>query len=315
MALSLLKSLQPVAGRALQIALNRALALDPDTRHALASLDGRHIDLTLEAPSLAMRISVEGDQLRVGPVDTQEADLAVRSSLAGVLAQLPLLANARRADSTGKGRVRVAGDAELARRLQQLAKGFDPDWQQPFVSVFGEVLGVQVANTLRSALQHARQGAIDLAHSAAEFITEESRDVVPRAELDAFHDDVDVLRDDAVLRASRIGRVILRYRLDDLLQGTPAERWLRLAKPFVPRASADIAAQSRGARLRLALPGRSDLMPMTYSPTPPAGDTSSAILAIRNLSVEVGGAGNRVVSNLSLDVHDCETVCLVGESG
>ena len=134
----------PVAGRALQIALNRALALDPDTRHALASLDGRHIDLTLEAPSLAMRISVDGDQLRVGPVDAQEADLAVRSSLAGVLAQLPLLVNARRGESNSKGRVRVAGDAELARRLQQLAKGFDPDWQQPFVSVFGEVLGCRL---------------------------------------------------------------------------------------------------------------------------------------------------------------------------
>jgi ubiquinone biosynthesis protein len=57
----------------------------------------------------------------------------------------------------------------------------------------------------------------------------------------------------AVFRASRIGKVVLRYRLDDLLEGTPAERWLRLAKPFVPRASAAIAAQSRGARLRLAL--------------------------------------------------------------
>jgi ubiquinone biosynthesis protein len=57
----------------------------------------------------------------------------------------------------------------------------------------------------------------------------------------------------ALFRASRIGRVILRYRLDELLQDTPAERWLRLAKPFVPRASAEIAAQSRGARLRLAL--------------------------------------------------------------
>ncbi len=34
----------------------------------------------------------------------------------------------------------------------------------------------------------------------------------------------------AILRASRIGRVILRYRLDALLEGTPAERWLRLAK-------------------------------------------------------------------------------------
>ena len=57
----------------------------------------------------------------------------------------------------------------------------------------------------------------------------------------------------AMFRASRIGRVILRYRLDDLLDGTPVERWLRVAKPFVPRASASIASQSRGARLRLAL--------------------------------------------------------------
>jgi peptide/nickel transport system ATP-binding protein len=56
-------------------------------------------------------------------------------------------------------------------------------------------------------------------------------------------------------------------------------------------------------------------MPMTYTPTPPAGDTSSAVLAIRNLSVEVAGAGNRVVRNLSLDVHAGETVCVVGESG
>ncbi|QCS63846.1 ABC transporter ATP-binding protein [Achromobacter denitrificans] len=50
-------------------------------------------------------------------------------------------------------------------------------------------------------------------------------------------------------------------------------------------------------------------------PHSPAGDTSSAILAIRNLSVEVAGAGNRVVRNLSLDVHAGETVCVVGESG
>jgi len=56
-----------------------------------------------------------------------------------------------------------------------------------------------------------------------------------------------------VLRATRIGRVLLRYRLDDLLDDTPVERWLRLMRPFVPSASREIAAQSRGARLRLAL--------------------------------------------------------------
>ena len=56
-----------------------------------------------------------------------------------------------------------------------------------------------------------------------------------------------------VFRAWRIGRVLLRYRLDDLLDDTPAERWLKLARPFVPRASREIAAMPRGARLRLAL--------------------------------------------------------------
>jgi ubiquinone biosynthesis protein len=57
----------------------------------------------------------------------------------------------------------------------------------------------------------------------------------------------------SALRALRIGRVLLRYRLDDLLDDTPAERWLKLMRPFVPRASAEIAAMPRGARLRLVL--------------------------------------------------------------
>ncbi len=57
----------------------------------------------------------------------------------------------------------------------------------------------------------------------------------------------------SALRAWRIGRVLLKYRVDDLLAGTSVARWLWLARPFVPRVSADIASQPRGARLRLAL--------------------------------------------------------------
>jgi len=54
---------------------------------------------------------------------------------------------------------------------------------------------------------------------------------------------------------------------------------------------------------------------MPYSPYPPAGDTSDAVLAIRNLSVTVAGTDKQVVRNLSLDVRAGETVCVVGESG
>lgn len=205
MASSPFDSLKPMAGRALEAALNRALSLDPDTRAALQPLDGRRIALSLQAPAVALQISVTGDRLQVGPVDAAgEPDLAVRSTLGGLLGQLPFL---RKDNAAPVGRVRVSGDAELARRLQTLAERFDPDWQQPFVAVFGDIIGVQIANAARNALRQLRSAGGSLAENTAEFVTEESRDVVGRAELNAFHDDVDVLRDDVERMQARVERL------------------------------------------------------------------------------------------------------------
>ncbi|KIQ96086.1 SCP2 sterol-binding domain-containing protein [Lysobacter sp. A03] len=200
-----LAALKPLAGRALQVALNRALALDPQTRESLTALDGRRVALHLSSPPLALQIRVAGGQLEVGPVDAADAsDLSIRSTLSGLLGQLPFLRND---DAPPVGRLRMEGDADLARRLQRLAESFDPDWQQPFARVFGDVLGVQIANALSAGLKQARVVAGELAGSAAEYVTEESRDVVPRAELDAFHDDVDAMRDDVERLVARVGRL------------------------------------------------------------------------------------------------------------
>lgn len=193
------------AGRALELALNRALALDPDTRAGLRALNGQRIALTFASPPLALQVRVEGEALRVGPVEVEAApDLGVRATLAGLLRQLPVF---RDSAAPPVGKLRIEGDAELARRLQKLAQGFDPDWQQPFVAVFGEVLGVQVAKAAAAALRQAKTAGRNLAETAAEFVTEESRDVVPRAELDAFHDDVDALRDDVERIAAKVARL------------------------------------------------------------------------------------------------------------
>ena len=193
------------AGKALELALNRALALDAHTRAALRGLDGQRVALHLASPPLALQVEVAGEALRVGPVDAAvEPDLGVRTTLAGLLGQLPMF---RRDDAPPVGKLRIEGDAELARRLQQLAQRFDPDWQQPFVRMFGEVLGVQVAKAVAAGLKQAQVAGRNLAESAAEYVTEESRDVVPRAELDAFHDDVDALRDDVERIAAKIARL------------------------------------------------------------------------------------------------------------
>lgn len=192
------------AGKALEAALNRVLALDAETRAGLRGLDGQRVVLTLTSPPLGLQVQVEGEALRVGPIDGErEADLGVRSTFASLLGQLPMF----RSDAPPIGKLRIEGDAELARRLQQLAQNFDPDWQLPFVRVFGEIAGVQIAKALAAGLRQARVVGRNLAETAAEYVTEESRDVVPRAELDAFHDDVDALRDDVERVAAKIARL------------------------------------------------------------------------------------------------------------
>jgi ubiquinone biosynthesis protein UbiJ len=73
--------------------------------------------------------------------------------------------------------------------------------------VLGDVVGVQVANAIAAGLRHARDAGASFAANAAEYVTEESRDVVGRDELNAFHDDVDTIRDDVARIAARVARI------------------------------------------------------------------------------------------------------------
>ena len=210
-----LDSLKPLAGRALEAALNRALALDPDTRAGLAALDGQRVVLQLESkrgtlPPLALQVGVDGERLRVGPVEGEaEPDLSVRATLGGLIAQLPFM---RRDDAPAVGSLRIEGDVDLARRLQRLAERFDPDWQQPFVAAFGDIAGVQLAQLFAGALRGAKTAAGVMATNAADYVQHESRDVVGRDELGAFYDDIDTLRDDVERLAVRVERLHARRR-------------------------------------------------------------------------------------------------------
>lgn len=199
-----LDALKPAAGRLLERALNRALELDPETRSGLQALNGQRVQLHLESPPLAMEIAVEGERLRIGPAQGDEPDLSIKAGLGALLGQLPFL---KAAGSTPVGKVRLNGDAELARQLQRLAENFDPDWDKPFADLLGPVIGPQVAKTLREALKTARVQASNLAQQAAEYLSEETGDIVPKAELEAFHEDVDALRDRAERIAARVARL------------------------------------------------------------------------------------------------------------
>lgn len=191
-------------GAGLEAALNRALALDPESDANLASLEGRRIGVELRGMNLALAIGVRDGKLRVGPHWESAPDLNVRAAPASLLAFA-----LRRGEHAPlpPGKVEISGDAHLARTLEKVARDFHPDFEEAFARTFGDVAGVALAHALRAAFAQARESAQALAQDAAEFLREESRDLVAEAQMEQFLDDVDALRERADRLEARLARI------------------------------------------------------------------------------------------------------------
>ncbi|WP_329741794.1 SCP2 domain-containing protein [Dyella sp. A6] len=205
------RPLRTLAGRALETALNHVLSLDPDTQQALTALDGRRVLLHLRGPELALAVTVDGNQLRVGPPDADAPDggtLRVASTPGSLLA----MALRRDDDGVAPGKVEIAGDADLARRLQKLADRFAPDFEEAFARTFGDVLGVPVARAMRAALSHARTSASHFVEDGAAWLRDETRVAMAPGEVEDFLDGVDLLRERSERLEARLARLERRLR-------------------------------------------------------------------------------------------------------
>jgi len=194
--------LRALAGRALETALNHVLSLDPDSLARLGALDGRSVQVHLRGPELVLAITVEGQRLKVGP-GQPDSQLKVAASPASLLA----MALRRGDDGIAPGKVEIAGDADLARRLEKLASQFAPDFEEAFARSFGDVLGVPLAKAVSKALAHARRSARHTAEDTADWLRDEARLAVAPGETEGFLDGVDLLRERSERLESRLARL------------------------------------------------------------------------------------------------------------
>ncbi|MBU6415836.1 MAG: SCP2 sterol-binding domain-containing protein [Xanthomonadaceae bacterium] len=203
--------LRRLGGLALTLALNRLLALDPDARAAVGKLEGRRIGVHLRGPEIAFAIAARNGTLQIEPPpdggdDGSVNDFEVNATPGALLAMaLGRGDGARPAGPAGK--VDIAGDAELAHRVQQLARDYKPDFEAAFAAVFGEVAGTAIARALHDAARWAGQGAKHFRDDGVDWLRDEARLTVPPTEMNAFLDDVDTLRERTERLAARIQRL------------------------------------------------------------------------------------------------------------
>jgi len=183
--------------------LNRHLQASTPARGLLATLQGRSFALALRsgtgAALLRLRLEARADGCSVATGDAP-ADATVSGTpfgLAGLLAG--------RADGryTAAG-VTISGDAEVAAGFEKLLKAARPDLEAELARLLGDVPAHYAARTAAGLLQWGRRAVGSFMRSSGEYLTEESRDLVPRAELEAFLGGVDRAREDVDRAAARL---------------------------------------------------------------------------------------------------------------
>jgi ubiquinone biosynthesis accessory factor UbiJ len=181
--------------------INAALAYDPSSRIALAQLEPQVLAINITTPELKIFVAPSADGIRL--LGQYEGD--VTTQLQGTLPALISLIKSDRLNLKDSG-VQLLGSTSFLAELQKILSNLDIDWEEMLSQVFGDILGHQGAELIRSKMMWTKDRVSNIQRLTSEFLTEELRVLPSAPELNFFNAQVDELK----LGADRVEAKILR---------------------------------------------------------------------------------------------------------
>lgn len=186
--------------------LNRGLPRSVRARQLCAELAGRR--LAIEAPALArVLLGSTGSSLSLsrgaGSADAEiiGGPLSL-AALSGGFSDAPL----RRGD------IDIRGDAEIARKFQELLSLLSPNPEEELSVFLGDAPAHRVGRLARGTLDWTRRAAATLLRDLGEYASHERGDLVSRLEAEQFLRAVDTLREDVDRLEARLALLERRAR-------------------------------------------------------------------------------------------------------
>ena len=183
--------------------LNRNIGAQAQATALLRRLEGKSLQLDLTG---LMRISVrahaEHGRLALLAGNDSPADATLCGSVPALLAMMRGASPA-----AGANAVKVSGDAEVAGLYRELLALARPDPEEEASRFLGDVPAHRLGNLARQTMGWFRGATRSIGENIAEYLTEESRDLVNRTELEEFLRGVDDLREGTDRLEARIRRL------------------------------------------------------------------------------------------------------------
>lgn len=198
-----LRSLPTPALGAAEIALNRYLGSDPRALALCEKLAGRALELRFSDLGLRLVFVAErhGMQLRGAPENEADVCLTGTASAFG-----RILFSGGQEGITGGG-LRIEGDVGVAQRFADLFASVDFDITDFVDARLGPVPAYFIGRGLKQARALFSRAAHEFPEQTAEYLREETRDVIGPWEHEKFVIEVETLRDDAERLAARVRRL------------------------------------------------------------------------------------------------------------
>ncbi len=188
--------------------LNRSIDQSTLATAAARRLNGTSLQIDIDG-MLGVRASVSAGRL----ILAADAETAADASISGSPSALFELMREPRGVS-GRAAARIRGDAEIASRYRELFGLARPDLEEELSRHIGDVAAHRLAQAARRTVAWARKARRTAAENLAEYLQEESGDLVNDTELQEFLHGVDRLREAADRVEARLAR------LENRLKGT-----------------------------------------------------------------------------------------------
>lgn len=188
---------------AIETALNRLLAMDPEAPARLAGLRGATVAFEVHGMNLLLYLVPVPHGFQVMHSYHGVPEVLVRGSPAAFL----LLARGATAQEAG---VEIVGDPLAGQALQKLLRELDIDWEEQASKVFGDVLAHRFGRFARGALGWLTQARETLFYDGAQFIQQEAGALPVADRVHELLDAIDTLRADADRLDARLARLEAR---------------------------------------------------------------------------------------------------------
>lgn len=174
-----------------ELGINRLLSLDSTALIRLAKLQGKVLAIHASSPAFTLYLLPHDQGIRLATRWEAPADCTLTAPVSRLL---NLALSRHKTEALHSEDFDLDGDSGLFMELASILQSLDLDWEYQLGKWFGPVASGLLGGHLRSRAGWARDSAESLRQDLADYLAEESRQLVGEAEAQARFREIDDLK-------------------------------------------------------------------------------------------------------------------------